>query len=131
MLSFASPSWQTSVLSQVPKPGPLGSGAARLASLIVPRLYLSDYFTAHDEKDLTRLNITHVVSVLDRVPVIPDCISQENKLHISVSDRADADISKYLTQTTEFITAALAESEDNNVLVHCFQGISRSATVRA
>jgi len=126
MLSFASPSWQSAILAQNPRGI---SAKARIASLIVPRVYLSDYFTAHDAKQLAQLNITHVVSVLDRDPTIPECIPDQRRLHISIADRSDADIQQYLTQTTEFITAALAESEENNVLVHCFQGVSRSATV--
>ncbi|KAF7309579.1 hypothetical protein MIND_00328900 [Mycena indigotica] len=129
MLSFASPSWQTGILAQNPQKGLLASGKARLASLIVPRLYLSDYFTAHDEKELIRLNITHVVSVIDRVPSIPNCIADDHRMHISVADRSDADILQYLTQATAFIVAALEQNDDNNVLVHCFQGVSRSATI--
>ncbi|KAJ7695040.1 protein-tyrosine phosphatase-like protein [Mycena rosella] len=133
MLSFAAPTstpnWQSALLAQNPRNGPLGSGKARNASLIVPHLYLSDYFTAHDEKQLAKLGITHVVSILDREPTIPECIPETHKLRISVADRADVDIQQYFTQTTEFIRAALAESEENNVLIHCFQGISRSATI--
>jgi len=129
MLSFASPSWQTAILAQNPRKGFLGSGQARIASPIVPRVYLSDYFTAHNEKQVVALNITHVVSLLDTVPTIPDCIPEDRRLHIAVADRPDVDISQYFTQTTEFITAALLESEENNVLVHCFQGVSRSAIV--
>ncbi|KAJ6581161.1 protein-tyrosine phosphatase-like protein, partial [Mycena capillaripes] len=127
MLSFTSPNWQTAILAHNPR-GLLG-GKGRNASLIMPRVYLSDYFTAHDAKQLAQLNITHVITVLDRDPVIPECIAENHKLHISIADRSDADIQQYLTQTTEFITAALAENENNNVLVHCFQGVSRSATV--
>ncbi|KAJ7230703.1 protein-tyrosine phosphatase-like protein [Mycena pura] len=129
MLSFASPSWQPAILARNPRKGFLGSGQARIASPIVPHVYLSDYFTAHDEKQVMALNITHVISVLDRDPTIPDCIPEDRRLHIAVADRSDVDISQYLTQTTEFITAALVESEENNVLVHCFQGVSRSAIV--
>ncbi|KAF7356913.1 Tyrosine-protein phosphatase yvh1 [Mycena venus] len=130
MLSFTSPtsSWQSAVLAQNPR-GLLGSGKARLASLIIPRVYLSDYFTARDAEQLAQFKITHVITVLDRDVAIPECIPEDRRLHISIADRSDVDIQKYLTQTTEFITAALAESEDNNVLVHCFQGVSRSATV--
>jgi len=48
---------------------------------------------------------------------------------VPIADSWNANILKYLDGTTEFIRAALAENEDNKVLVHCFQGISRSATV--
>ncbi|KAK7031435.1 tyrosine-protein phosphatase yvh1 [Favolaschia claudopus] len=130
MLSFApSPTWQTAVLAANPRAGLLGSGKARIASLILPRIYLSDYFSACDEHLLGRLGITHVVTVMDREAAIPECIPLDNRLRISIMDRADADIQQHLSQTTDFITAALAENEENNVLVHCFQGVSRSATV--
>ncbi|KAJ7080272.1 protein-tyrosine phosphatase-like protein [Mycena crocata] len=129
MLSFAAPSWQTAILTQNPRQGLLGSGKARHASLIVDHVYLSDLFTAHNEKELSRLGITHVISILDRVPTIPACIPEERRLHISIADRSDVDIQQYLKQTTDFISAALAENEETNVLVHCFQGVSRSATV--
>lgn len=117
MLSFAAPSWQSGILAQSTRNGLLPTGQTRLASLIVPQLYLSDYWTAHDVKDLLRLKITHVVSVIDRDPTIPDCIPEERRLRISIVDRAGADISQHLTQATAFISAAIAESENNNVLV--------------
>ncbi|KAJ7355659.1 protein-tyrosine phosphatase-like protein [Mycena albidolilacea] len=127
MLSFTGPSWQTAILAQ--NPTSVLGGKARTASLIVPRVYLSDYFTARDATQLAKLNITHVITVLDRDATIPESIPDDHRLRISVADRSDVDIQKYLTETTEFITAALAENEHNNVLVHCFQGVSRSATV--
>ncbi|KAF7317893.1 hypothetical protein MKEN_00877200 [Mycena kentingensis (nom. inval.)] len=130
MLSFASPSWQTSFVAKTTgNNGFLGSGQTRVASLIVPQLYLSDYWTAHDEKDILRLKVTHVVSVIDREPTLPDCIPAERRLRISITDRASANISEHLSQATEFISAAINESDKNCVLVHCFQGVSRSATV--
>ncbi|EGN91985.1 hypothetical protein SERLA73DRAFT_17524, partial [Serpula lacrymans var. lacrymans S7.3] len=50
-------------------------------------------------------------------------------LHIPIADTSETDILKHLEITTAFINNALANSKDNKVLVHCFQGISRSATV--
>ncbi|EEB89908.1 hypothetical protein MPER_11947 [Moniliophthora perniciosa FA553] len=50
-------------------------------------------------------------------------------MHVRIADRSDVDILVHLEQTTEFIRKAIEESPDNNVLVHCFAGVSRSATV--
>lgn len=115
MLSFpAQPSWQiarSAILTTNPR-----IGKARFASLIVPRLYLSDYFTAIDGKQLSKLGITHVISILERVPAIPECIPEDRRLHVSIADHADVDILQYLDKTTEFIRACL-ENEENNVLV--------------
>ncbi|THU86236.1 phosphatases II [Dendrothele bispora CBS 962.96] len=113
------------VTTKVPK----NVNSIRQASLIVPRVYISDYTTASSRDQLSELGITHVVSVLELDPVIPDSIPKENRLHISVLDRPDADILVHLERTTEFIKNALDAAAKNRVLVHCFQGISRSATV--
>ncbi|KIK61648.1 hypothetical protein GYMLUDRAFT_569688 [Collybiopsis luxurians FD-317 M1] len=97
-----------------------------LASLIVPRLYLSDWFTATDEKELLALGVTHIISVLEWAPDIPQSIPPARKLHIDLPDFANANILAHLDTTTQFVKAALDEDETN---IHCFQGISRSATV--
>ncbi|KAG7093972.1 hypothetical protein E1B28_007602 [Marasmius oreades] len=99
------------------------------ASLIVPQLYLSDYFTAQDSSQLSRLGITHVISVLEFDVQIPEFIHEGNRMHIRIADRPDSDILIHLEKTTEFIRMAIKENKDNCVLVHCFQGVSRSATV--
>jgi atypical dual specificity phosphatase len=93
------------------------SKLGRAASLIVPRVYLSDYFTARDPEVLNRLGITHVISVLEQDTNIPDLIPLEHKLHIRIPDQADADILVHLDQTTEFIITALVENASNKVLV--------------
>ncbi|KAJ3549615.1 hypothetical protein NMY22_g807 [Coprinellus aureogranulatus] len=82
----------------------------RGASEITPRLYLSDLWTACNPEEMERLGITHIVSIF-------------------IADRGDANILAHLEESTKFIKDALDESEDNKVLVHCQQGISRSATV--
>lgn len=128
MLSFPSPRWRTAIgatsLAANNDPGlKLGK-----ASLITPNIFLSDYYTARDEKELVKLGITHVVSVLEHDPHIPRCIPETNKLRIQITDRPDVDILIHLERTTEFLRLAL-EEPTNKVLVHCFQGVSRSATV--
>ncbi|KAK0467225.1 protein-tyrosine phosphatase-like protein [Desarmillaria tabescens] len=128
MLAFSYPRWRTAFgatnLAANNDPGlKLGK-----ASLITPNIFLSDYYTARDEKELIKLGITHVVSVLEHDPVIPKCIPEKNKLRIQIMDRPDVDILPHLERTTEFLRLALEEPM-NKVLVHCFQGVSRSATV--
>ncbi|KAE9399952.1 phosphatases II [Gymnopus androsaceus JB14] len=102
---------------------------SRPASLIVPRLYLSGYDTAMDEKQMLTLGVTHVVSILEWSPELPAFIPPANRLHIALQDTANADVLGHLGETTRFVKAALEENVTNVVLIHCFQGVSRSATV--
>jgi len=99
------------------------------ASLITPRLYLSDYGTARNSTKLEELGITHVISVIEYKPNLPEVIPQTQRFHLPLSDTTGANILDHLDASTAFIKAALEENETNKVLVHCKLGISRSATV--
>ncbi|TFY76795.1 hypothetical protein EWM64_g7219 [Hericium alpestre] len=153
MLSFGAPTWQASLLSTAQASSgkaSKNSTKGRAASQILPRLYLTDYFTARSEDNLKRLGITHVVSVIEHVPELPESLPELRRIHVPVLDRPEADILGHLDATTAFIQDALAENETNKVMVrprafirrmrlaqscatrsqvHCFQGISRSAAV--
>uniref|UniRef100_A0A0W0FXK6 Uncharacterized protein n=1 Tax=Moniliophthora roreri TaxID=221103 RepID=A0A0W0FXK6_MONRR len=142
---------RSAVLPKLPSSDSTSAGPAnRDASLIIPQLYLSDFVTARDSAEISRLGITHVVSVLEFDMDIPECIPDSHKMHVRIADRSDVDILVHLEQTTEFIRKAIEESPNNNVLVrlnftpdvvvqpvrimmilqvHCFAGVSRSATV--
>jgi atypical dual specificity phosphatase len=117
MLAFPSnaPTWQSNLVT-TEKSAP-NSSRGRAASLIVPRLYLSDYFTVRDEKSWSKLEITHVVSVMEQDVQIPDSIKPENRLQVRAADRSDVDLLEHLGGTTEFIRSALSENAENRVLV--------------
>jgi atypical dual specificity phosphatase len=89
---------------------------ACIASLITPRLYLSNYTVATSEFELSALGITHIISVFDFPP--DPCPAQiKKRLHIHLSDTPSADLLRHFEETTEFIRLALAENETNKVLV--------------
>ncbi|KZP21074.1 phosphatases II, partial [Athelia psychrophila] len=128
MLSSPASSWQKARAASMKSPTAdfPGLNYGRAASLILPRLYLSDLFTARDDEEMEKLGITHMVSVMEAMPTkMPEMIRH----HVPIQDSWDADILQHLDGTTEFIRDALAEDPENKVLVHCFQGVSRSATV--
>ena len=118
MLSFPAQNWQK-VHASIKGLGKMG-----VASSITPRLYLSDYATARNSEKLEELGITHVISVIERVPDLPEVIPQTQRFHLRLADTFEANILRHLDATTAFITAALEENETNKVMVSNLSGSS-------
>ena len=118
MLSLDTQPWQTSLIAAAQQRSGRRPSSLRghTASEVLPRLFLTDLFTARDEEQLTHLGITHVVSVLEHAPVFPQSCSLRT-LHIPLSDTSDQDILAHLPVATSFIRNALAESPDSRVMV--------------
>ena len=93
------------------------SSVTGVASLITPRLYLTDYVTAMNSKKLEELGITHIISVIEHKPNLPDFIPEIQRHHLPLSDLPEAQILHHLDTTTAFIRRALEENETNKVLV--------------
>jgi len=98
------------------------------ASEIIPRLYISDLYTAQDRPTLRRLGITHVVSVMRGSIELPEDL-QLGTLQIPVEDRPFEELVEHLAGATGFIHHALASSPRTKILVHCGMGVSRSSSV--
>ena len=73
---------------------------------------------------LDDLRITHVVSLLERTPAPP---ADRSWLLCHIPDSESADMGPVMQRALPFITEAIASG--GRVLVHCEQGVSRSATV--
>jgi atypical dual specificity phosphatase len=96
------------------------------ASEILPRLYLSDMYSATDPLTLKRLGITHVVSVVkDPWYKYPTTIRH---LCLPIHDLPSSNIEGYLDSCVTWIKHAL-DKEDARVMVHCMWGMSRSASI--
>eukprot|EP00095_Tigriopus_kingsejongensis_P000103 snap_masked-scaffold1424_size42081-processed-gene-0.5 protein:Tk00103 transcript:snap_masked-scaffold1424_size42081-processed-gene-0.5-mRNA-1 annotation:"dual specificity protein phosphatase 12-like" len=92
-------------------------------------LYLGNMEAATDVILLESHGITHIVT-LDSVPLprkISSFLPKIRNLHIQVTDLPDEDILSFITQALAFINDGI--SSGGSVLVHCFRGKSRSATV--
>ncbi|THH30111.1 hypothetical protein EUX98_g4080 [Antrodiella citrinella] len=120
------PGWQSALLSKTKKNDD-GHVFGPSATEIVPRLYLSNFFFARSAEGLRDEGITHVISVMEQIPIYGSQL--KGTLHVPLEDTSDANILRHLDTTTGFIKATLEESTDHKVLVHCLMGISRSATV--
>ncbi|GBB90551.1 hypothetical protein RclHR1_17540004 [Rhizophagus clarus] len=96
------------------------------ASEIIPRLHLGTQMAANDKAWLEDHRITHILTVAEGInPTYPE--SYMYKV-ISVRDYNSQNLITHFDATHKFIQMTLQE-ENNNILVHCQAGISRSPTV--
>ncbi|KAF9464366.1 protein-tyrosine phosphatase-like protein [Collybia nuda] len=104
-------------------------GWKNVNAVIENRLFLGNILAARSSRSLTERRITHILSVCsDPIPAeLPE--SGVCHMRISVEDVDYADLLIHLPSACQFIDQALRNG--GNVLVHCVQGISRSATVIA
>ena len=92
---------------------------------IIPGLYIGSIGAALNKVGLLQRGIKHVLCVASNIPLyFPESF---NYKQVSVGDRPDQDLFKHFPPCCKFIGRALKAGE--GVLVHCFAGISRSATV--
>jgi len=95
-------------------------------SQVIPRLYISGVNPAKSEQWLREHGVTHIVNAAHELPnYFPNKFYY---LSLNLHDRPDEDIHHILEPSRKFIESALA-NPTNVVLVHCFMGMSRSASV--
>ena len=92
--------------------------------LVIPRIYISSLRLADNETALRKKGITHVLSVC---PMRPTHYGGITYKLVSISDSPDHRIDLRFQECFIFIRDAL--SIGGSVLVHCFQGVSRSASI--
>mmetsp|Transcript_2080 Transcript_2080/g.4793 ORF Transcript_2080/g.4793 Transcript_2080/m.4793 type:complete len:183 (-) Transcript_2080:34-582(-) len=92
---------------------------------IVEGLYLGSVGAAYNLSVLKSLNITHILTVCDCLP--PKFPDQFNyKVVLAVDDPSER-LCKHFRDCIEFIHQSIMSG--GIVLVHCFAGVSRSATI--
>lgn len=102
----------------------------RYSEIVPDQLYISDYFTGTDIGTLSRLRITHVVSILHapnlEFPILPTIVYHD------VVVPCDAYRARSLVATiddaVDFMDSALRQ-EDSRVLVYCRMGVQWSPTM--
>lgn len=98
---------------------------------IIPHLYISNWGSSNDPRKIKENNIKAVITIETRKK--PDYILKyyrENNidfLYLYIDDTPFENISKYFNISYDFIKKYIDKKE--NVLVHCYAGISRSSTI--
>ncbi|KAH9057999.1 phosphatases II [Lactarius deliciosus] len=101
---------------------------SRPQSSIPGALYLGSITAVLDPSILKEHDIRHLVQVLD-VPWLPAYEEDGYECYrLDILDTENQDLRPHLEDTVENIDSALRRGR--NVLVHCQQGVSRSAAIR-
>lgn len=97
-------------------------------SRITDRLFLGQYKKGAGVKSLlTTLGITHILSVGNGLPpLFPDDFTYKI---IFIDDSKSEDLGKYFGECIKFIQDAFDTAPTHRVLIHCWAGVSRSASV--
>ena len=102
-------------------------------SSIESRLLLGNAASAANLSVLRRHRVTHVVNATANLPNHFESMGgagAPSYLRVPVDDSLEADLLKHLDAAVEWIADALSDPfATGKVLVHCQQGVSRSATL--
>ena len=94
------------------------------SSLIEERLYLGKMTNANNQEELQQLGITHILTVCSQGCYTYPGIEYHR---MNIYDLPDTRIDHLFEEAFEIITSVL--SGGGTLLVHCFAGVSRSASI--
>ena len=94
-------------------------------SQITPNIYLSGYMIASNKNELDKHNIKNIINCAKTLPnYFPDNFIYTN---VPIDDTWGQQIEQYFDNTYNVIDTSVNNNE--NILVHCHAGVSRSATI--
>ncbi|ESO89447.1 hypothetical protein LOTGIDRAFT_125232 [Lottia gigantea] len=92
---------------------------------IIDKLFLGGVEAALDIESLEKFGITHIITI-DIRPLCQETTDKFTTKYIHAMDLEDTDLLTYIDECNSFIDDGLVKG---GVLVHCFVGSSRSATI--
>ncbi len=98
---------------------------------IVDNIYLGNAYNASNYSCLYEKNIKLVINITEEIPNYYSDESDIDYYNVTIKDLNNNHISDYLTVTIKKIHNFYTNSKETeqNILVHCFMGSSRSATI--
>lgn len=90
-------------------------------------LYIGTWIASMDSEILDSHQIDNILSIIDEEMMVRNRSDGRGTHRIVLSDSTTSDIRPHLDGACRYISAELSKGE--NVLVHCHQGISRSASI--
>jgi protein-tyrosine phosphatase len=109
-------------------------------AMVIPQMFVGSLSAAIDIENLRSRNVTHVLTVANRL--IVDLPKDINHFQIDIADHPNANILTVLQSAIDFIDNVMGNEEMVNenikemsiteqpsILIHCASGVSRSVTV--
>lgn len=92
---------------------------------IIDNIYLGNAINACNIETLDKFKIKSIINVTEEIPNYFKDNENLNYLKIPIRDNQNASLSEYHDQLINFFE----DNSNNNILVHCYMGISRSTCV--
>ena len=99
------------------------------ASLIIDNIYLGNAYNARDYYKLKEQNIGLVVNCTKDIPNYFEDEEDIEYERVDVQDVNGANILPYIKKVVPIIEKYIEKNPEKNILVHCFMGSSRSASI--
>jgi protein phosphatase slingshot len=96
---------------------------------IVDHLYLGNAYNASNFNQLDEFNITSVLNITNEIPNYFEEDINFDYLKISIDDTNNETIINHLDIALKFLNEIKKKKPNQNVLVHCYMGSSRSASI--
>ncbi|XP_039609370.1 dual specificity protein phosphatase 22-B [Polypterus senegalus] len=91
---------------------------------VLPDLYLGNFKDSRDREQLSKHNITHILSIHDSAAPM---LQEMTYLCIPAADSPSQNLIQYFKESIKFIHECRLQGE--GCLVHCLAGVSRSVTL--
>ncbi|XP_050535607.1 dual specificity protein phosphatase 22 isoform X2 [Daktulosphaira vitifoliae] len=95
-------------------------------NMIIPGLYIGSLRDSKDINQLEKNKITHILSIIENPRKY---YHNKNYMFVKAYDSPEQNLIQYFTICNNFIHKA--RLKDQNVLIHCLAGMSRSVTIVA
>jgi len=99
------------------------------ASLITDNIYLGNAYNARDYYKLKDQNIGLIINCTKDIPNYFEEYGEIEYERVDVQDVNGADILPYIKKVVPIIEKYIEKNPKKNILVHCFMGSSRSASI--
>lgn len=94
-------------------------------SHIIDNIYLGNAYTAANYNLLKELNINIIINITSNIPNYFEYDDHFTYINYNIKDINDSEIKEYLIKSY----SVLSTTTDKNILIHCYAGSSRSASI--